>query len=274
MFVSAGEITLADLAQTTGKQLRGGAEVRLLNIDADAGANMGIFEDIHGAESAGDFARHLKNGSASFYGTPLRAWLRFLIERRSEVEKAARNFQTDFVSKYVPQAASREVFRAAYRFALIALAGELASEAEITGWRQDEATNAAAVCLRSWINHRGTAGGVDAEAAIRQVRRFLEANGNSRFQNINGTDTQPVVGERAGFRRQKSDGPEFLILQEIFKSEVCSGYDYRQVRKVLEERGYLAREVPHWTVKPGQLPGMPLNARVYRIRAAILEDPE
>jgi putative DNA primase/helicase len=40
LFVSAGEITLADHALTAGKRTKGGAEVRLLNIEADAGAGL------------------------------------------------------------------------------------------------------------------------------------------------------------------------------------------------------------------------------------------
>ena len=67
---------------------------------------------------------------------------------------------------------------------------------------------------------------------------------------------------------------EYLILQETFKSEVCAGHDYRQVRNALEERGYLVREEPHWTMKPRRLPEMPGGTRVYCIRAAILEDAE
>lgn len=70
LFVSAGEITLADHAQTAGKRTKGGAEVRLINIDSDAGAGMGLFENIHGAASPDAFARQLKGPAKRFYGTP------------------------------------------------------------------------------------------------------------------------------------------------------------------------------------------------------------
>lgn len=73
IFVSAGEITLSDHAQTAGRRIRAGAEVRLLNIDADAGAGMGIFEHTHGTASADAFARKLKSRALRYYGTPLRA---------------------------------------------------------------------------------------------------------------------------------------------------------------------------------------------------------
>ena len=285
LFVSAGEITLSDHAQTAGRRVRAGAEVRLLNIEADAGARMGIFEDIHGATSPDAFAQQMKLAALRFYGTPLRAWLRYLISARAAIEKALKNFQADFLKQHVLQGASGEVYRAAQRFALVAAAGELATEAGITGWRPGEASSAAVRCLQSWIVRRGTTGPADTAAMISQVRRFLEAHGSSRFQFIrhpssaspdNSPDEAQVIRDRAGFRRRNPENGEieYFILQETFKVEVCAGHDYRQVRRILEERGHLLREDPHWTVKPRQLPEMPKGTRVYCIRATIVEEPE
>jgi uncharacterized protein (DUF927 family) len=163
LYVSAGEITLADHVQTAGKRIKGGAEIRLLNVDADAGAGLGLFENIHGAESADAFARQLKDAAQRFYGAPLRAYLNFITRNRHAAEAAIRNFQADFLGRHVPAGASGEVFRAAQRFGLIAAAGELATEAGITGWNPGEATEAAARCLKSWIAGRGTTGAGDAE---------------------------------------------------------------------------------------------------------------
>lgn len=285
LFVSAGEITLADHALTVGRKVRSGTEVRLLNIDADAGAGMGIFENIHGAASPDAFADQLKRAALRWYGTPLRTWLAFLTENRPQVERALKNFKTNFLSEHVPKGASGEVFRAAQRFALIAAAGEIATDAGITGWEPGEATTAAVRCLKSWIGRRGTTGASDAVVMLSQVRRFLEAHSSSRFQSIcpppgkglhDRNDEAQVIRDRAGFLRRdpETDEIEYLILQEIFKSELCAGYDYRDVRKVLEDRGYLVREEPHWTVKPRHLPGMPSGTRVYCIRGKILEGVE
>jgi putative DNA primase/helicase len=246
---------------------------------------MGLFENIHGAKSPDDFARQLTRAALRFYGTPLRAWLEFLTKNRPAVEKALKKSQEDFVSANVPAGASGEVFRAAQRLALIAAAGEFASDAGITGWQTGESTNAAQRCFQSWIDQRGTGGAGDMQAAINQVRRFLEANGSSRFQVIRhpsqaGRDDNPdesqVVRDRAGFRRRNPDNneTEYLVLQETFKSEICAGFDYRRVREAMAGRSFLVREEPHWTVKPRQLPEMPSGTRVYCVRAAILEDAE
>ena len=285
LFMSAGELTLADHALSVGKRVRGGAEVRLLNIDADAGAHMGVFENLHGAPSPDVFSEQIKDAAAHFYGVPLRELLKFLTANRPAVEKALRNFQSDFVPRNVPKKASGEVYRAAQRFGLIAAAGELATEAGITGWRPEEATAAAENCFRSWLARRGTTGAGDSVAMVRQVRRFLEAHGPSRFEIIrnaygagqdDGASEAQLIRDRAGFRRKNQDTGEtdYLILQEVFKAEVCSGFDYLAVREALDEQEFLTREHPHWTVKPRKLPEMPPSVRVYCIPAKILESTE
>jgi uncharacterized protein (DUF927 family) len=280
LFVSAGEVTLADHAQTVGKRTKGGAEVRLLNIDADAGAGSGLFENIHGAESPDAFARQLKEAARQYYGTPLRAYLDFLARNRDAAETALRNFQTDFVTRHVPAGASGEVFRAAQRFGLIAAAGELATDVGITGWAKGEATSAAARCLESWITSRGTTGAGDAESAVSQVRRFFEANGASRFQPVrhptvkagmDSPDENQVVVNRAGFRRKTNEGEtEYLVFPETFKSEVCAGFDYRMVARVLADRGLLDCQPPNFT-KRVRLPGNLGLIRAFSVKASILE---
>jgi putative DNA primase/helicase len=276
LFVSAGEITLADHVQAAGKRTKGGAEVRLLNIEADSGAGLGLFENIHGAESADVFARQLKNAAGRFYGAPLRAYLKNLTAKRASVETTVRNFQAEFLSRHVPAGASGEVLRAAQRFGLIGAAGELATDAGVTGWKADEAAGAAARCLKSWIAGRGTTGAGDAEAALRQVRRFLEAHGASRFQVIrpgvtDSSNENQIVVNRAGFRQQAPDGEtQFLILPETFKSEVCNGFDYRMVARTMKERNLLECQPPDLT-KRFRLPGNIGLIRAFCIRSSILE---
>jgi putative DNA primase/helicase len=268
LYVSAGEVTLADHVQTAGKRTKGGAEVRLLNIEADAGAGMGLFENIHSAESPDAFARQLKDAARRFYGAPFRTYLDFLTVNRAAAEKALRNFQEDFLARHVPAGASGEVSRAAHRLALIAAAGELATEAGITWWKENEATDAAARCFENWLTQRGTAGALDIETAIRQVKNFIEVNGASRFQSMkarldgHGDPVHEKVINRAGFRvEEDGETTMYLILPEVFRREVCEGFDFRTVAKTLEARGFLETQLPH-LAKKRRLPDLGI-VRVY-----------
>jgi uncharacterized protein (DUF927 family) len=276
LFVSAGELTLADHAQTAGRRTKGGAEVRQLNIEADAGAGLGLFEDIHGAASPDVFARQLKEAAGRYYGAPLQAYLKLITAKRATVESSLRDFQSDFLKNRVPAESTGEVFRAAQRFALIAAAGELATGAGITGWATGEAIEAAARCFKSWVEARGTTGAGDIVEAINQVRRFLGVHGASRFQSAKarcdnqGTPIHEKVIDRAGFRVDDGDGEatKYLILPEVFRQEVCEGFDSRAVARALLQRGYLDCEPPHLTKKP-RLPEVG-TIRVYAVKSSIL----
>ncbi len=61
MFLSSGEISLADKVAEDGRgrRLAAGQQVRIVDIPADAGAGMRLFENLHGFDSAEALARHL-----------------------------------------------------------------------------------------------------------------------------------------------------------------------------------------------------------------------
>ena len=276
LFLSSGEISLTDHMRVVGRSARAGQEVRLLDIEADAGAGMGVFENLHGTATPDEFARCLGLAAKTYYGTAARAFLEFVASRQEEVHKAVRNFSRDFLAKHVPHGSSGEVARAAGRFALVGAAGELATEFRVTGWREGEAEGAAKACFESWLDSRGSTGVGDVEAAIRQVRAFIEAHGNSRFQSCvprhdgRGNEIHERVIDRVGFKSVDAEGDtEFLILPEAFRQEVCKGLDYRMVAKVLDERGHLRadskgkRSVLHTVPELGRI-------RVYAVRASIL----
>jgi putative DNA primase/helicase len=228
LYVSSGELTLAEHALAGGRRIKGGAEVRQLNIEADAGAGMGIFEDIHNAPSADAFARQLSDSARRFYGTPLQAFLELIVNDKPAAVRRLQTHRDSFLAKTTLAKCSGEVSRAAMRFAIIAAAGEVATEWGLTGWLKEEANQAAERCFHEWVKARGTKGASDIEAAISQVRSFLGANGASRFQMLDPVQaeiTAERIINRAGFKRLSSDGQtEYLILQETFRSEICAGY--------------------------------------------------
>lgn len=57
IFISTGEIALADKIREGGGQIAAGMEVRVIDLRADAGAGLGLFEDLHGATDAASFAQ-------------------------------------------------------------------------------------------------------------------------------------------------------------------------------------------------------------------------
>jgi putative DNA primase/helicase len=271
--VSAGELTVAEHAATVGQRTRGGAGVRLLNIEADAGAEMGMFEDLHGAASPDVFANQLKAAALRYYGAVFIKYIGWLVRNRDKAAEAIRKAQKKFQESVVPQDAAGEVRRAAERFGLIGAAGELATRMGLTGWRKGEAFGAMKGLFAEWLSNRGTAGPSDADAGVNAVRAYILQHGVSRFQSMQPGSRSEIIRDRVGFVRVEGGSPkEYYIFLEAFRSEVCKGHSYRDVLKALDARGFLRREPPNMTVKPN-LPGVG-RTRVYCVLGSILEGDE
>lgn len=273
LLLSSGEVRLSEYAAAAGGRIKGGAEVRLLNIPADAGSGMGIFEDLHGAESPRVFAEQLKAAASRTYGTALRAFLERLVRDRDSCFMQAQACMTAFMRRALPPGAAPEVGRAARRVAVVAAAGEMATAMGITGWEQGEAERAALRCFGDWLVERGGIGQADVETGIRQVRAFLETHGASRFQSVVSRDEERVP-ERAGFWRLDEDGKRvFLVFPETFRNQLCRGLDYRLIAQELQRRNLLIKGDGNNFARKERVPGEDL-IRMYAIRARILDGDE
>ncbi|HXF46685.1 MAG TPA: DUF927 domain-containing protein [Burkholderiaceae bacterium] len=278
LFLSAGEIGLAQHMAEVGKRARAGHETRLVDVPADAGAGRGVFEELHDAEHPTEFSQVLQRASGEHYGTAGITYLRALVAEadtlgdriRAEVERLAR--------KWLPDHASGQVQRVGRRFALVAVAGELATRFGITGWPEGEATRAVHACLSAWLESRGGIGNAEESAILRQVRQFIELHGEGRFTDWGRCDDDhaPRTLARAGFRRRVVDpagevvGVDFFVLPEVFNAEIAAGHDPRTVLRVLRDRGFLVPDSARPFDCRVRLPGLGLT-RCYRIRSAILD---
>ena len=265
LFLSAGETSLSAVMAQAGKQSTAGQEIRLADIEADAGAGMGIFETLHGHPDAASLAVAIKEASAKYHGAVGKEWLRYLVANRASLKDLVPEQIKRFVSGVIPAYAAGQVERVARRFALVAMAGELATHCKLTGWREGEAIHAARTCFAAWLEAFGGSGNREERAILAQVRAFFETHGASRFEDISATIDQRIP-KRAGFYRNGiKEGREFLVLPETFRREVCQGFDEKTVKKVLIEAGLL---LPGNDKKPSQvvrLPGLG-SSRVYVIR--------
>ncbi|ARJ65056.1 hypothetical protein WV31_04950 [Magnetospirillum sp. ME-1] len=273
LFLSTGELSLAEKMNEAGKRPKAGQEVRLVDVPADAGAGMGIFEELHGLPTPEALSRHIKDASTRNYGEPCRAFLRKLSKiDPDEIAAAVSQGRAEFIKAHVPQDASGQVLSVAGRFALIAAAGTLATVFGILPWEVGEAARAAATCFNAWLERRGGAGAAEVDTGLAQIRRFLEAHGSARFEPI-GTDTSEVrIINRVGFRKQDADGRwEFFVLPGAFKSELCAGLDSSMMAKEMVARGFIVPDKTGGkTAIRKNLPGMGL-VRCYHIAAAFLE---
>lgn len=299
LFLSAGELGLADHMAEGMKRTRTGQEVRMADIPADAGAGMGAFENIHGFSGPAMFASHLTREAQACHGAPGRAFIEWACAHADTLARRVRNATAALSRQWMPQGASGQVERVGARFALVGVAGELATEAGLTGWPVGESERAARACFDAWLAARGGAGNGEVSAMLRAVRRFLETHGEGRFAmwHRSADDHAPKTLQRAGLRRMvDSEGVpiktnaehgsafgdrmhpamgegvsfEYFVLAETFKAEICQGFDHVAVCKVLEAHGCLAVKEPGRYTTSTRLPGIG-KVRCYQIPPAIFE---
>lgn len=299
LFLSAGELGLADHMAEGMKRARTGQEVRMADIPADAGVGLGAFENLHGHEGGAAYAKHLAQLAGSVYGAAGRAWLEWLCSKADTLKARIRDRSAALALQLIPESASGQVERVGARFALVGAAGELATEAGLTGWAAGESERAARSCFNAWLAARGGIGNGEVQSMVRQVRRFLEKHGEAGFTwwHRGADDHNRASVQRFGFRRMLNaegepiktnsqhgaefgdrmpvamgDGVsvEYFVLAEAFKSEVCQGLDPQAVCKVLLDHECLKPDKGRsYDCKP-RLPGIGL-ARCYRIGPSIFE---
>ncbi|NKF23065.1 DUF927 domain-containing protein [Solimonas marina] len=249
LFLSAGEISLAEHMRQDGKTAQAGQETRLAEIGADAGAGLGLFEDIHGYADAAAFSRAITAAAAQHHGAAAPAFIEGVIRQGDELAERLRAERAAFCKRELPPQADGQAWRVASRFALVAAAGELATRMGITGWESGEAERAAQTCFRAWIEQRGGARNLEPARMVAQVRQFLERHGESRFAPwTDDGDSQWITKDRAGFRKafvqsgtlESADG--FYVLRETFREEMCTGFDHRDVARALAAAGALERD--------------------------------
>ena len=176
--LSSGEIGVAEKIAEGGRRMMGGQEVRLLDIAADARLH-GAFDDLHGCTDGAAFAKQVTSQAATSYGTAGPAYVEWLLRDQKlpveTIRKLLMGFRNLAGDRFeIPSDGLTS--RAVDWFALIAVAGHLATLAGITGWAKGSATEGALEVLGEWLDARAPdAVGVDG-AVVDRTRRFLAAN--------------------------------------------------------------------------------------------------
>ncbi len=254
LFLSAGEIGLAQHMAEGGKRTRAGQETRLAEIPADAGTGLGAFDTLHDTPSAAAFAKRLNEATRQHCGHVGPVFVRRLLDERDSWPDLSATVK-ELGSRFAGDGADGQVQRVARRFALVAVAGELATKWNLTGWPQGTAIAAAQSCFNAWVAARGGKGNLEPKQVLAQVRAFLEQHGEARFAPWD--DDGRVTHNRAGFRRVADDGrTRFYVLREAMRREVLSGLNVADALRTLADAGVLDLSTDGKATRPERLPGL------------------
>ena len=269
IFLSNGEKTVQQQMIEAGQKTNAGIEVRMAHIDADAGAgnDLRMFDSLVLAATGAAQADKINELSYSYYGSAGIAWLEHITNDKAATTATAKELVNDFMSQYsdlAPQA-----HRVARRFAIVATAGEMATQAGITGWQAGQATTAVMTCLDNWLDNYGRDGEHEQRQIIEHIKAFIEQHGSSRFQPCHSTayqDFEAKITNRVGYHNY--DTEEYYFTTSTF-DEVCSPFSKSKVLQVLDEAGLLnVTESDRKTCRV-PLPFKKNRTRVYAVKSDI-----
>ena len=274
LFLSAGEESLTALMQRAGKRANAGQEIRLADIDSDAGTGMGAFEELHGRETPATLALALKDAASKYHGVAGMTWLRHIVLHRQQLPNLIADGIRQFTDRHTQTDFSGQVFRVAKRFALVAVAGELATYYGLTGWNEGEATHAAGKCFTTWLEGFGGTGNKEERAILSQVRAFFEAHGASRFEDDKATEDQRIISRAGVYRTNVQGEKEYLVLPEAFSREICQGFDKKTVEQTLLVNGWIDAGGDKRATQKVRISSIGKPTRCYVFTSKMWEDTE
>lgn len=157
LFMSAGERTAADMMERLRKDIATGANVRMATIEACPEGGFGVFETLPRGMTAKELAMAFSEDGSKYYGTAGIAFMKAFIDdvkRRGGVSamsvyiKECVKQWTDVHTKNYDSL----IQRVANRFALVAVAGELAIEYGVLPWDTGDASKFAVTCFNSFAD--------------------------------------------------------------------------------------------------------------------------
>ena len=234
--LSSGEMAFLRYLGDHAARVYGGQEVRFLDLKVDDRAH-GVFDELHGFPTGVAFAEEIERVCGLYYGTAGREFVRRLMASYTpeRIKAFAAEIRKDF-ELHIPEHSDTAIYRAAKKFAHVAVGGELAVELGIVPWKKFDALQAALDMFDLWIQGRGGIGNRDRMDALKQIRHYLLTHEEDQFTRncpkCQGSGKPGMV--KLGFDRS-ADEPEFVTCS------ACAGTAV-QMTKTLNKAGWVKRE--------------------------------
>ncbi|MBA57196.1 MAG: RNA helicase [Pseudomonadales bacterium] len=230
VLLSSGEIKLTTHMQEAGKRAKAGQEIRLLDVAANR--TYGAWDHLHGLPDGRTFSDTIQKAARQHYGHAGPVFIEKLIQsgEADQLDTALAAITEQF-----PATTGQEC-RAAERFALAALAGELAIEWEILPTAPGSALEHIKSLYLEWAAERGTGPAEDTHI-MQSITEFVERNGDALFSEVN--DFEKPVRDRAGWWKDCDQGRVWYFTSEGLK-RATTGHEIKHVLDALDSAGWIA----------------------------------
>jgi putative DNA primase/helicase len=251
--LSTGEVGLQAKLMEKGKSTTAGQSVRFIEIPADSGQGLGIFDTLHHFESGRDLSDYLRK-ECHDCGVVIDKWMQNVTLDFEAFKKAILATSKSWLYQYLPSNSGAQVERVAKKFALIASIGEIAINVQILPFEDGAVSKACKVLFDRWLEQRGNNGSHEFQGIIERLKMLTQEGINSRFLNADGSDENKIIQKLAGYKKcaekmiknpqtgkeeYKEVIIEFWIFPEVFTREILENRNNKIFCKQLIENGYL-----------------------------------
>lgn len=273
--ISTGEHSVLDTLKRIGKTPTGGQGVRMIDIPADG--EYGLFDNLHDHMTSDAFVRMLDRSIRDVSGPAGATFVRHLMAVKTddlkarleaEISKQSEALQ-DHLGIVSGDDSTNEVRRVLDSFALIAIAGEWATESGLTGWAPGMASDAVRTIAQRWLTGRGTMP-LDQSEGIKIIRDYI-AEHDLRFMPLSDAGAISQGDEwPPGFQ----DEDYYYVLPSTMSKVYEEKSKLPDYRSYLLDAGFLkpGTEKGSWQFKMGWIGAR--RPRSYRICKTILEFQE
>ncbi len=257
LILSSGEKKVAEHASLSGDAINAGAELRMIDVDA-GNRKYRAFDDTHGRDGKG-FREELGRCAREYHGTAGPAFVESLVkdlDSRDLVEEFAR-YQEQFKAK------NSQAGRVSDRFAVMAMAGEMAIEYGVLPWTAGTALEACQLLFGEWLAMAGS-GNAEDRQILTSLSEYLDTYGDSKFADF--TFQNPENGgsnELSGYYRMEGGSRMYMLYTAALKKAVPN-FGPDRVCLALKEAGALITHSDGRNQKVVTIPNRG-QARMYNI---------
>lgn len=226
--LSTGERTLMSIMNQIGKRTNAGQLVRLINIPAKY--EYGCFSNLHGFESGRALSDHLKAQRTNNYGHLGPSFINKLLDQDIDIVCLFDNINQLFNKKTNTHLEQR----ASSLFAIIALAGELATQYKLVPWQSDEAIEACMLAFKRAQEFLGPSQTEDSQI-LQSISEFIARHGDSRFSSIHDDKS---ISNRAGWYKDDGGNRIYMFYPVALKEAGC-GFERSRIVEALKKADWI-----------------------------------
>lgn len=227
--LSNGERSIETTMAECGSRAKAGQLTRMPSIDVER--EFGVWDDLHDYENGAALTDAIKISAKKHHGYVGREFLEHIT--RDDRDFCSYIERIKSLPEFHISDSEGQAKRVASRFAIIAMAGELATEYGLTGWPEGTAIKAASIALEAWkSNNSNDFGNKEKRQIIESLLNFIDRYGDSRFSSAECTG-DIKINDRAGWFKDETNGRVYLFTSSGLR-EALKGYDFKRALDELQ----------------------------------------